>query len=316
MDVKGIQILVPFTLLNRQSIENLPPADFFRYRSFYFEIWFRCREIAAGPGEYKISVAHSNTAKNLEEMLKPHFGVVGSSLMPLNNGTFTTFGSLNDPPTYDRNALRNFPIQPVEYDEQDSYRVVKTLRTCEKVALMDTKDNIVAITNYLNNIQKIAIFVYGEGDSFFTTFQGWTTSPVRGSYFEKRLKVFICSGIFTHWEARYKLWKPSKLLGHYGNWKGVKIEAESRLDFSSKVTTGFYVCGISLGISLVILIAEIWRYYYQFKYKYWIHGAICSAGIQMCRYLRCWLRKLRVFKCATIIYYTVWSQFVVDFFYC
>ncbi|OXA41287.1 hypothetical protein Fcan01_24155 [Folsomia candida] len=134
--------------------------------------------------------------------------------------------------------------------------ITKTLSTCGKVALVDTKENIVRITRFLNDNPGKIRYVKGDGDSFFASIHGWTMPPVRENYAEKRLKVMITSGIFSHWEFLYKLWKPKKLLDDYANWTHPRNTALSQLDFNSKITKTFYMCGLCLIISTAELIGE------------------------------------------------------------
>ncbi|OXA48923.1 hypothetical protein Fcan01_16167 [Folsomia candida] len=261
MDVEGIKILMPFDLLAGNVFDRVPPVDYFCYKLFYIQILIYCDNIR------KLQVNNWKTAKSLFNRLKPHFGM-DDNLMQVRNATFSPKGSLSEP--YDKNALLDYPIQPVEYDERDSYGVIKSLKTCEKVALMDTKENIAAITMFLNDYQAKVTYVKGDGHSFFTAVRGWVLPPVRSNYVEKRLTAFVSSGILTHLKILHNLWKPKKLLGHYANWTGSKFEAVSRLDFSSKVTTGFYVCGIGLLMCIVLLLAEIMKYKYSPKVNCWL----------------------------------------------
>ncbi|OXA38663.1 hypothetical protein Fcan01_26537 [Folsomia candida] len=263
MDVEGIQVLMPFDLLAGNIINMVPQIDYFRYKMFYFDILVRCQKVWNMYTNEDHNFGERKTAEELVQKLKPHFGM-DDNLRFVGNGTFSPMGSLTQP--YDKSVLIDYPIQPVEYDERDSYGVTKRLQTCGKVALMDRKENIAAITNFLNDNQHHAKFVQGDGDSFFMTVRGWTIPRVRMNYVEKRLKSFISSGILTHLKVVYKLWTPSRLLGHYGNWTGPKVRPVTRLDFSSKVTTGFYVCGIGLLICFLVLLAEILKHKYVHSY--------------------------------------------------
>lgn len=103
-------------------------------------------------------------------------------------------------------------------------------------------------------------YVKGDGDSFFTRTRGCITNAVRGNYVEKRLKAFISSGIFAQWRVVYASWKPRYLLGHNGNRIGSNVDKVSRLDFSSKITTGFCVFGIGLLICILVISIELLRH--------------------------------------------------------
>ncbi|OXA48687.1 hypothetical protein Fcan01_16443 [Folsomia candida] len=251
MDVEGIRLMMPFDLLVRTNVDGVPTSDYYRYRVFYLEILFRCdrmRELSYR----KYKSVYMKVAENLYNTVKSN----------LNSAAFAQAGNSNKPPNDIKTSVLDYPIRPVEYDEQDSYGVINSLNTCGlvKVALMDTKENIAAITSFLNDHQQKVTYVQGDGDYFFTTTRGWVIPPVRSNYVEKRLKVLISSGILINWKVVYNLWRPIKLLGHYANWTGAKVEAVSRLDFCSKVTTGFYICGICFRISVIVLIAEILRH--------------------------------------------------------
>ncbi|OXA43191.1 hypothetical protein Fcan01_22042 [Folsomia candida] len=171
MDAEGIKILMPFDLLTGKVFDSVPVSDYFLYKVFYMQILFRCDLIRQ---DRKRQVAQRITATNLFNRLKPHFGME-NSLKTVRNVTFPPTSSLSKP--YDKNALLDYPIQPVEYDQRDSYGVIKRFQTCAKVALMDTKENIAAITIFLNDYQRKVAYVKGDGDSFFTTVRGWVMPP-------------------------------------------------------------------------------------------------------------------------------------------
>ncbi|OXA43274.1 hypothetical protein Fcan01_21972 [Folsomia candida] len=257
MDVEGIRILLPFSFVLGSALDR-KPHDYFRFKYFYLGILRHCQRMRDSHTENNYN--DRKTAIDLIKRLAPHFWI---------NGTFSRQGDVNDPP-YDKSALRDYPIQPIEYNELDSYGVVKNLKTCDKVALMDTKENIEAITNFLNDQQHQVRYVKGDGDSYFTDrrskYRGWAIPPTRSSYVEERLKTFTSSGIMSHWKSVYYMWKPRKLLGYYANWTGPIGEAISQLDFSSKVTTGFYVYGIGATISTLVMLVEIVKHKHYLKY--------------------------------------------------
>ncbi|OXA38670.1 hypothetical protein Fcan01_26561 [Folsomia candida] len=274
-DVKGIQILMPFLLLQTYDRDLLPPrVAHYRYKYFYMQILFRCKEIMSEGTKYERLVQYSRTARSLFEGLIHHFGY-DENLNIVGNGMFT--GWPENPPAYNKSALQDFPIQPVEYNREDSYEIFKTLLSCGKVALLDTKENIVRMTSYLNDNDKKITFVSGHGDSFFSTFTGWVWLPVRESYAEKRLKVMISSGIWAHWNSLYKLWHLEKQLDHYANWTHPKVEAVSKLDFGSKIITGFYVYGVCLVLCILALFGEILRHNFLVRVIWWIHKL--SVGV-------------------------------------
>lgn len=231
------------------------------------QIVMRCRKIVGEVADAK----YKNTALNLLTKINPYFGW-RQNFTDLGNGSFV----FNDPATFNDSVLKDLPIQPVDYDERDSYGIAKSLSSCGKVALMDTKENIVEMTSFLNDNRERKIYVSGHGDSFFPTIRGWKLRPVRNSYAEKRLKVMISSGILKHLEFLYKLWKPQKLLNHYAKWRHPKIEAVSRLDFNSKITPGFYICGILLIVCASVLFAEICSGAFSLRFSGWIRNLITN----------------------------------------
>lgn len=275
VDVDRIRLLMPFGLLGENN--RASPLDNFRYMSFYLEILYRCLKIISDPGDHKRLVRDRKTAANLVQKMTQHSAQYKNSTKG-----FSTVGNFTDPSPYYKIAVMDSRIQPVEYDERDSYGVIKILNTCGEVALMDTKENIAEIIDFLNDHQQKVTYVKGDGDTFFRTVRGWTLPVVRNSYVEKRLKVFISSGIITHWKVVYNLWKPTRLLGQYGNWTRKKVEAVSRLDFSSKISTGFYICGLCLVICVIVLMAENWRHNHR-KFVYRIYWLIITLVREMCK---------------------------------
>ncbi|OXA47184.1 hypothetical protein Fcan01_18005 [Folsomia candida] len=233
MDVEGIRILVPFSFLDEYDSLTVHNAEYFVYLDFYSKLYFRFLHTSLENVTNQRLVAHKVIAKKLYNMLLPHFGL-DENMTPVGHGIFSS--SIGKPPPYNKSALQDYPIQPVEYGNR--FEILKTLSGCGKVALMDSAENIATITNFLNDNQKRITYVKGD-DDFFTEIRGWTFFPVRDSYAEERLKLMISSGIFAHWEFIYKLWKPKKLLNYYANWTHPKVEAVSRLDFDSKITAAF-----------------------------------------------------------------------------
>ncbi|OXA49083.1 hypothetical protein Fcan01_16383 [Folsomia candida] len=265
MRVEDIRILMPFFLLGDR--ESIPRTDYQEYFSFYLELVILFNKLTKQNTEYKRFVKYTKVARTLLETLVYHFGFnenPGQQLQQQFNRTgrraFDGYlPNATQPPPYDKSALRDFPIQPVKYDEQDSYEIVKSLSSCKKVALIDTKERIAKITDFLNdNVEKIAYM--SRDDDFFTSSIGWMMIPVRESYGGKRLRVMISSGILAHWVSQYKIWKPDESLDYYSNWTHPRIEAVSKLDFSSKIVTAFYVWGICLIICFLILFGEITSY--------------------------------------------------------
>ncbi|OXA47179.1 hypothetical protein Fcan01_18008 [Folsomia candida] len=252
-DVEGIRILMPFSLQDQYDSQMVDRAKYFLYKNFYIRLYFRCLEKSQENVAHKRLIAHAITARKLYDMLLPHFEISKKG----ERGIFAPL--VGNPPPYNQSALQDYPIHPVKYDKGDTFEIIKSLSTCGKVALMDSKENIATITNFLNDNQKKITYVKGD-DDLFNEIRGWTIFPARYSYVEERLKLMISSGIFAHWEFIYNLWRPKKLLNYYANWSHPKLEAVSRLDFDSKITPGFYIYGICLILSTISLLVEIGRF--------------------------------------------------------
>ncbi|OXA39276.1 hypothetical protein Fcan01_25880 [Folsomia candida] len=170
MDVEGIRILMPFKLMGEHSVDMIK-FDYFRHKYFYTQLLFRCHEIAIEPGKYKRLMVYKNRAKALVNMLRPHFGMDENLNIKYKSGVFTDFHRPDEPHPFNKSVLKGYPIQSVDYNKADSYNIVKILSTCEKVALIDKAENIVKITNFLNDNQEKRRFVRGDGDHFFRQFE-------------------------------------------------------------------------------------------------------------------------------------------------
>ncbi|OXA48775.1 hypothetical protein Fcan01_16185 [Folsomia candida] len=124
LDVEGIQVLIPIFLLSDDDKDMIPRIGDIPYRFFYMELLTRLRDIAEQGVEYQRHVKYRRTANRLLEKLLDHMGV-DADLNPI-----------KDQPFFDKSSLHNFPIQPVEYDDGDTYGVVGRLSRCGKIALM------------------------------------------------------------------------------------------------------------------------------------------------------------------------------------
>ncbi|OXA44318.1 hypothetical protein Fcan01_20534 [Folsomia candida] len=153
----------------------------------------------------------------------------------------------------DNNADRL--IYPVSYSDPDTF--VEKISTCEKVGYMDSTENLEKLVPYLNDNKKGKIFMLGES-GFFSWLRGWQFFPVKGSHTFKRFKGMVSSGIYSHWEKWYEREKPVKLFRHYANWKFPKVSGTvPRLDFNSKISTAFDICGVLFLLSCVVLLLEM-----------------------------------------------------------
>lgn len=265
MDVDGIKILMPLYLFNKYGKEGIS-ANKRRYSNFYYEIFARAKRIVFGAGEGGHLGRYKKIARAMAEMILPYVGVpVKLETLSFHEWNLTEFN------TSLQYLSKYHTVKPVEYDEKDSHGIVKTLSSCEKVALIDLKENIKATTSYLNDNEDKRTYVRVDGDTFFSVTRGWTFNPDRGRYIEKRIKVLMWSGIFKRWEIIYNLWRPKRLLHEYANWTHPRIDAVVKLDFNSKISPGFYICGVCLMICGLVLFTEILRFKYTLKFKYVIY---------------------------------------------
>lgn len=137
----------------------------------------------------------------------------------------------------------------------ESARFLEIMSTCE-TGYMDTRQNVADLLPYLNDNAFNKKFVAVD-DGFFMQNEGWSGDPVMDAFAYKRLKFVISSGIYAYWNAWYRRIKPFKLFHHYDKWTHPTIEAFTKLDFNSKVATGFYVYGICLLFCLLVLCLEL-----------------------------------------------------------
>lgn len=264
---EDIRIFMPFETLLGNAFRILPSGDFYRYYYFYAAILNYCYLIIGNSSNLSIHGSERKIAHKLFFKLLPHFGM-DDKLRDVQNGTFSVVG--NEIPFFSKSSLLDYPIQPVEYDDQDGYGVLKALRACGKVALMDTEENILAIKKYLNYHHQDVTYVSGAAGSFFSDFRGWTMPQVRNNYVEERLNVFITSGILTRWKSLYNSWQPINPLARFANRTGRNVAAVSRIEYSSKVTTGFYALGICVIICILVFYAELVKYKYSMRLIYWV----------------------------------------------
>ncbi|OXA36898.1 hypothetical protein Fcan01_28338 [Folsomia candida] len=258
LEFEGIRIFMPFTFFGGANLDSDRGDYLDGYLFFYYQLLDFTHHIRFNGKQTN----DKKIAKKLFKRLQVHFGVDDNMNIVRNGTSGTTVGHLQ---YYNRTTWEDFPIQPVLYDA-DGVKVIKSLQTCGKVALMDTKENIAEITNFLNDYHQTAMYVKVNGESFFTEgrpdVRGWGMPPIRSDYVEKRLKRLISSGILTQLKAMYRMWRPPKLLGYHANWTGPRDKPVSRLDFSSKVTTGFYISGCGLIGCIFVLIVEFVKYKY------------------------------------------------------
>lgn len=251
-DIEGLRILIPFNLLVETEVDSSQMSDLVQHYYFFRAVLVRLIEL------YRLAEANSgldvnsNMSKHLLNIIGPHFGL-GVDGRTYGNGTFnrSSFG-LESP--YNKSEFKDIPVQPVLYREPNV--TLKALTSCEKVVFMDMKGNIDAILPFLNDNRKGIKFLKGNDDTLFAEYRGWSMLPIRNNYALGRLKVMISSGIFSHWETLYYLWKPRKLFHTYSNWTHPKFNSVSQLDVNSKISTAFYICRICLLFSVAVLAME------------------------------------------------------------
>ncbi|OXA41055.1 hypothetical protein Fcan01_24341 [Folsomia candida] len=251
MDVEGMKVLMPINLLDDNDFEKFNLGAYVRYKFFFDEILQRSLQVVVTQDGYKQLDAFIKLAKDLVNMIQPYFGI-GADGKLFHNGTFSRL--LQPHVAYNYSTLMECPIQPIKYTDTSS---LKVLHTCGKVALMDTKENIAAVLPFLNDNPDNVKYLQIEDDSYFTVTRGWHIDSVRENYAVRQLHTMRSSGIFIHWETMLKLWKPAKLFHHYANWTHPESDAVSRLDLDSKILMAFYLCGMSVLISILVLILEI-----------------------------------------------------------
>lgn len=128
---------------------------------------------------------------------------------------------------------------------------------CGKVAYIDKTKNILASLPFLNDHGgKNSHFLKGT-DGFFSSIKGWSLPKVRDSYVLSRFQIFLSSGIFGYWSSWYDLTRPKKIFQHYANWTHSNKSLESRLEFSSQISSGFYIYGIFMSVAFFLFVLEI-----------------------------------------------------------
>ncbi|OXA49086.1 hypothetical protein Fcan01_16818, partial [Folsomia candida] len=233
LDIEGIQVLMPYNLLDMTGMETA--ID--RYMRFYIsisEIFFPYNYETKKYQEMKTS---HNGFKRMASHIEKTIPLLNVRMSTQDNGSIDAFYKRLELISYNE-VLPVSPYKPIHYKEVE--RFVNTLSTCEKTAFIDTKENIASLLPFVNdNADKRKYFAGKE--PFFTVVRGWDIFPIRANYVQKRLKVMIHSGIYGHWEAWFRFAKPNKLFHHYANWTYPKFDAVSQLNYNSKILSGFYI---------------------------------------------------------------------------
>ncbi|OXA39696.1 ATP-binding cassette sub-family A member 13 [Folsomia candida] len=242
LDLDGIRVLVPYNLLDKNYVDETSQPNYMQYAQFYVHVYERAVVLARYAGNSTVLKGYRKVAKALVAMIEPKIGIAQDGEY-YGNGTFNDLNGTGESLNFPK-IMGNASVQPIFYG--DSVELVKSLSTCDKIGYMDTQENVDALLPFLNDQHPDKKYLRGDDDTFFTLVLGWVMLPVRDNYVEGRLKVMISSGIYAHWEEWYRLVKPPKLFHNYVNWTKPKFSAVSRLDFSSKISAGFYVLGICL----------------------------------------------------------------------
>ncbi|OXA58689.1 hypothetical protein Fcan01_06475 [Folsomia candida] len=190
----------------------------------------------------------------IQSKLKKRMEYVGTSrvLKEYRDFAWTLYYGGNKSTTSTNQFGQEF-VKPVKYSE--TIQFVNNLSTCDRVAYMDLKENVINLLPFLNDNRKQVTFLKGD-DGFFTSFLGWKEYPVRNSYVWKRLKVMMSSGIYAHWKRWFGLIKPVSIFPHWVNWTYPIVSMEARLDLSSKISTGFCAFGIGVLVSTLAMWGE------------------------------------------------------------
>lgn len=151
------------------------------------------------------------------------------------------------------NGRQEKQLKPLRY--RDVTEFVNNLTICDNAAYMDLPENIENILHFMNDNGKEKVFLQGDG-GFFSAIHGWSSESIKNNYAWHRIKVMISSGIYSFWEKWFKMAMPIKLFQHYANWTYPKVDKVAKLDFSSKISTAFYIFGILVVICILSLFAE------------------------------------------------------------
>lgn len=226
-DVRHFTILIPIdAVLQIPPVNNMKDRDQSSYM-FYMFFGMQLQKLIGYEGQSKVFKEYSETAEAFY------------------NGTPDGKVGVIKP-----------AIKPVWYEDVAYF--VNNMTICDEVAYMDRAENVVTLLPFLNDNANGKVFLRGDV-GFLSTLHGWWSYPIRNSYVWNRIKVMMSSGIYSYWENWFKTVKPIKLFHHYANWTYPKVDTVAKLDFSSKISTAFYICGICLVVSIFALVWEIFH---------------------------------------------------------
>ncbi|OXA48543.1 hypothetical protein Fcan01_16195 [Folsomia candida] len=213
-DVEGLQVMIPFSLLDEIEIDTSNMSDISRHAYFFNNVMQRLVGLSGGQGNKRQLSAYVKLAKNTVNFLRSYLGI-GTDGRSYGNGTYNKQLAMGMNAPYDRNTFKKSPVQPISHREPNL--LLKSLSTCGKVAFIDTKDNIAELTPFLNDNKRRIKYLRGDDDILFSVPRGWQILSVRYNYGLKRLKVMITSGILSHWEMLYSFQNHRKGFTHYAN---------------------------------------------------------------------------------------------------
>ncbi|OXA49694.1 hypothetical protein Fcan01_15743 [Folsomia candida] len=145
-------------------------------------------------------------------------------------------------------------LRSISYKEVSNF--VEKLSTCNRSAYLDVDENLPSVAAFLNDNQDGKVFKKSEG-GFMKGTHGWENDPVQNSFVWNRLKIIIYSGIFNFWNDWFRRTRPVKLFQHYANWTYSRSNAMNKVQFGSKIVTGFYMYGICIGVCVICGFLEI-----------------------------------------------------------
>ncbi|OXA43134.1 hypothetical protein Fcan01_22102 [Folsomia candida] len=171
LQVEGIQILIPFNLLDEKLEDTAVMSGIIRRAFFFIEVLERSMELADLPKGYTRFDPLIKIGTTLVTMIRPYFGIgADADGRSYGNGTlnkyFTIGGRFNN-----KSAFSECPVQPVSYRETKAF--LNTLSTCDKIAFMDKEKNIDALVPFLNDNPNGVKYLKGNNDLFFTSPRRW-----------------------------------------------------------------------------------------------------------------------------------------------
>lgn len=142
----------------------------------------------------------------------------------------------------------------------------------EKVAFIDRRkavDKLLVISNehYRQNMGRGEIRKYfktGESyeEGFLSSPIGWEMVSLRKNFAYERLKIALSSGIYLYWRKWFDRVLPEGEIYNFTN-NFDKESNRAEVEFHSKMSTAFYICGVLVGLSGADLELEIGNHWYR-----------------------------------------------------